>query len=57
MEQQEVRELIQQLERKEANKEKLTVSELTILDVYRASKKEGKEISARTIEQIRFMMD
>ena len=49
--------LIKDLEEKEANKIKLTECELAILDVYRGAKKKGKEISAKTIDEIKFMMD
>lgn len=52
-----VKDLIKDLEEKEANKMKLTDGELVILDVHRVLQKEGKEISSKTVEEIKFMMD
>jgi hypothetical protein len=52
-----IEELIKDLEEKEANKMKLTECELAVLDASRGLKKEGKKISAKTIEEIKFMMD
>lgn len=52
-----VKDLIKDLEEKEANKMKLTVGELVILDVHRVLQKEGKEISSKIVDQIKFMMD
>lgn len=57
MTEQEVIDFIKVLEKKEASNQKMTVSELTIIDVHRGLKKEGEEITGRTIEEIIFMMD
>lgn len=54
---QEIQELVAELLNKQANKEELTVCEITILDVHEGLKKEGQEISERTIQEIRFMMN
>ncbi|MCT8974997.1 hypothetical protein N4T77_00140 [Clostridium sp. CX1] len=54
---QEITEMIQDLERKEANKEKLTVCELTILDLNNGAKKENRELTDREIEFIKFWME
>lgn len=48
---------IKDLEMKEAVKEEMTVSELCILDVHNGLKKQGKEISERIIQFIKFMID
>ncbi len=58
MNEKKIKYLVEKLEKQEAaNKKKLTATELAILDAHLGMKKQGKEITARTIEEIRFMMD
>ena len=61
MTEQEVIAFIKALEIKQVSNQKMTVSELTILDIYKGLQKEGNEITAETIaetiEQVLFMMD
>lgn len=57
MTKQEIQELVKELEERKVNQEKLTDSELCILDVSYCARKEGKEITEYDIEFIRFMMD
>jgi hypothetical protein len=54
---QEIMNFIKALEIKQASNQKMTVTELTILDVRQGIKKEGKEITKEIIEEIIFMMD
>lgn len=56
MTRQEIQELVEELEKKSENKGKLDDYELCILDVAHGLKKEGKELSERTIEEIKFWM-
>ena len=57
MTKQEVKELIIELEHKEANKRNLTALEITILDVHRVMSKEGKQITDKEIHELKFWMD
>lgn len=57
MNEQEVKELVQKILDKKSKGEHLELWELTVLDVRDGLQKQGKQISARSIEEIRFMMD
>lgn len=57
MNEQEVKELVEKILDKKSKGEHLELWELTVLDVHGGLQKQGKQISARSIEEIQFMMD
>ncbi len=57
MREKKIKKLIKRLEGKKADKEKMSISELCILDVHNVLEQQDKEISEGDIQFIRFMID